>query len=164
MSFSLNFFLLIFLLGAAHGILHTVVLLFQKNRNPQRLIFSLFILSISLACLKTALQEVFPVFWSRFPVPLLFQFAWGPLLLLYTQSTLYQAFHLQRAHIALFVPSLLFDVFFRIVSQQVSIDADLRGDISLLIDAIFAVHFSYLCPSVNRHPEAIPEGLGWVLF
>ena len=143
MSFSLNLFLLTFLLGAVHGILSALVIFFQKNRNQTRIIFSLFLLSISLACLKTALQEIFPAFWSQFLLPLLFQFAWGPLLLLYTQSTLYKGFHLQRTHILLFVPSIIFDVLLKIVLQWTSIDVELRSDISFLIDFMASVHFSY---------------------
>ena len=143
MNFTLNFFLLIFLLGAVHGVLNALVIFFQKDSNQKCLIFSLFILSLSLACLKTALQEIFPVFWSQFPVPLLYQFAWGPLLLLYTQSTLYKAFRLQRTHILLFVPSVVFDFLFGIISQWVSIDTELRSDVSFLIDFIASVHFSY---------------------
>lgn len=143
MIFSLNFFLLIFLLGGIHGVLNACVIFFRKNGNGKQLIFGLFVLSLSLACLKTALQEIFPVFWLQFPVPLLFQFAWGPLLLLYTQSTLYKGFRLQSAHLILFVPSIIFDVLFRIVSQWASMDIELRSDLSLLIDFMASLHFSY---------------------
>lgn len=84
MNISLNLFHLIFLLGGIHGLLIFFAVIPKKGKSKNRLIFSLSLLSISLACLKTAPQEIFPVFWSTFPLPLLFQFAWGPLLLLYT--------------------------------------------------------------------------------
>ncbi len=142
-SFSLNIFLLIFLLGAVHGILHALIILSRKSKKEAHFIFGLLILSISLACFKTALQEVFPAFWSQFPVPFLFQFAWGPLLLLYTQSTLYRGFRFQKAHLTLFVPSLIFDVLFVVASQGASVDTDLRSDISFLVDFVAMIYFLY---------------------
>ncbi|SHG97956.1 helix-turn-helix domain-containing protein [Flagellimonas flava] len=143
MNLSLNPFQFIFLLGGVHGLLIFFAVILKKNRGKNRLIFSLFLLSISLACIKIALQEIFPVFWSTFPIPLLFQFAWGPLLLLYTRSILYNKFASTAFNFSLFIPSFLFDFLFVLVSKLGIIDLELFYQMSFIIDIAAAIHFSF---------------------
>lgn len=143
MSLSLNLFHVIFLLGGIHGLFVFFAVISKKSKSKNRLIFSLFLLSISLACLKIALQEIFPVFWSTFPLPLLFQFAWGPLLLLYTQSTLYKKFANNAFNFSLFIPSFLFDFLFVVLGKLAIIDVELYYQMSFIIDIAASIHFSY---------------------
>ena len=141
MSFSINVFQFIFLLGGIHGLLIFFATTYKQSKNNNRLIFSIFLLSISLACIKTSLQEVIPDFWSSFPIPLLFQFAWGPLLFLYTQTMLYKKFVIDNHYISLFIPSFLFDFLFVVVSKSTFIGVYYQ--LSIIIDAAAALHFSY---------------------
>ncbi len=73
-------------------------------------LLALFTLTFALASIKIVLQEQIPGFNQYFPVPLLFQFAWGPLLYLYLKSSAIAGFKLTARHLVHFLPSLLFDV------------------------------------------------------
>lgn len=159
MSLSMNLFQIIFLLGGIHGLLIFFIVISKESKKYNRFVFSIFLLSISLACIKTSLQQVIPEFGSTFPLPLLFQFSWGPLLFLYTQSTLYKEFTFNTLHIRMFIPSFLFDVVFILVWKLGIIDSVLFFQMSFFLDITASIHFSYFIFRSIRILKSYRNGL-----
>lgn len=109
MDLSFNIFQLLILVGAINGFVWSV-LIFIKRKKDVSIYLGLFVFLFTLASIKIILQEKIPYFNSHIPIPLLYQFALGPLLYLYLKSALdvnYKASGKQLWH---FLPSLLFDI------------------------------------------------------
>ena len=114
MNFSLNIFLLIFSLGVIQGLILSILVLLKKRQRLYNYYFGIFLFLLSLASAKIILQEVIPQFLDRFHFPLLFKFAFGPLLYLFVRELLYRNTKSFSAVAPHFLPVLLFDVMFRI--------------------------------------------------
>ena len=69
---------------------------------------------LSLASAKIILQETIPQFLDNFHFPLLYKFAFGPLLYLFVRELLSKNTGSSSAILPHFLPALIFDVFFRI--------------------------------------------------
>jgi AraC-like DNA-binding protein len=105
-----SFFQLLFLLSAVQGFILAGLLLAKAAKRPGNYFLGAFVLLFALASLKIVLQETISGFNFRLPLPLLYQFAFGPLLYLYAKRSLqpdHQFFHRDAWH---FLPVLLFDV------------------------------------------------------
>jgi AraC-like DNA-binding protein len=107
-----SFFQLLFLLSAVQGFLLGGLLLLKVEaaRRPGNYFLGAFVLLFALASLKIVLQENIRGFNHMLPFPLLYQFAFGPLLYLYVRSTVKTDYRFTRRDTWHFVPVLLFDV------------------------------------------------------
>lgn len=105
-----TFFQLIFLLSAVQGFILSGLILRKKSGKASTWFLGSFILAFALASLKIVLQETIPDFRYKFPVPLLYQFAFGPLFYLYVKSSLHTGFRFTAKVGWHFLPVLLFDV------------------------------------------------------
>ncbi|MCL6267192.1 helix-turn-helix domain-containing protein [Flagellimonas myxillae] len=150
MNLSLNIFQLIFILGGVHGLISSGILFYKRNKSINTILFGLFLFSVSLACIKIPIQEIFPRFNSSFPIPILYQFTWGPLLYLLILSSLYHNFKLKNTDYLLFIPSLLFDVGLRFVTLWSGVDRGTLNSVNFLVDIIAALYFLFfLVRSLN---------------
>jgi len=110
MHLDLNIFQFFILLSAVNGFVWSLRIWFtRKNRKINRLLAG-FIFLFALAGVKIVLQEHIAYFNHHLPVPLLYQFLFGPLLYLYVKMSLQPAFELSGQTRWHFLPSLLFDV------------------------------------------------------
>lgn len=114
MNISLNIFLLFFSLGAIQGFILSAFILFKRQQKRYNYYFGTFLLLLSLASAKIILQETIPQFLDNFHFPLLYKFAFGPLLYLFVRELLYKNTGSFSAILPHLVPAMLFDVFFRI--------------------------------------------------
>ncbi len=105
-----SFFQLIFLLSAVQGFILSGLILRKKSGKAGTWFLGSFILAFALASLKIVLQETIPDFRYKFPVPLLYQFAFGPLFYLYVKSSLHTGFRFTAKVGWHFLPVLLLDV------------------------------------------------------
>ncbi len=150
MKLSLNIFQLIFILGGLHGLISSGILFYKRKKPINTILFGLFLFSISIACLKIPIQEILPQFLSDFPIPVLYQFAWGPLLYLLILSSLYSNFKLKKTDFLLFIPSLIFDVGLRYITIWSDLDTEFLNIINFLADIIAALYFIFfLICSIN---------------
>ena len=143
MNFSVHPFSMIILMGGVHGLLNTAILIYRGIGDRRSVIFGALVFLLSLACLRVFLQETFPEVLSQLAIPLLYQFAWGPLLLLYTRSTLYRKFRMTKGVLLLFVPSFVFDFLSGLLLPWMPMDDGPRSIIGLVIDLLACIHFSY---------------------
>lgn len=114
LNLSFNFFLLLFSLGVIQGLILSVLVLLKKRQKLYNYYFGIFLFLLSLASAKIILQEWIPQFLDRFHFPLLYKFAFGPLLYLFVKELLYRNTKVFSAIAPHFLPVLLFDVLFRI--------------------------------------------------
>ena len=154
---TLHLILLLFTLGALQGLIHTPVMIYQSIRRREGFYLGMLLLLFALACLKTVLQEATPsvvVAW-----PLVYQFAWGPLLLLSTRYTLYEGFKWQSRLWWWFLPSIIFDAVAPFVLTVVGKSVAWTGDIAFLIDVLAFVHFGYYILQALRTLRSYQKGL-----
>ncbi len=104
-----SFFQLLFLFSALQGFILSGLILRKGTKRPASLLLASFILLFALASLKVVLQETIAGFGYS-PVPLLYQFAFGPLLYGYVRSSLDPGFAFSRKHYWHLLPVVLFDV------------------------------------------------------
>lgn len=150
MNLSLNIFQLIFILGGIHGLIKSSILLYKRKKPLNTMLFGLFLFSISIACIKIPIQEIFPQFLSNFPIPILYQFAWGPLLYLLILSSLYNNFKLKKADYLLFIPSIIFDIGLRYLTIWNVWNTEILNSINFLVDIVAALYFIFfLIRSIN---------------
>ncbi|WP_324720152.1 helix-turn-helix domain-containing protein [Salinimicrobium sp. HB62] len=114
MNITFNIFLLFFSLGAIQGFILSVLILVKRQQKLYNYYFGIFLLLLSLASAKIILQETIPQFLDNFHFPLLYKFAFGPLLYLFVRELLFKSAGSFSAIFPHFVPSLIFDVFFRV--------------------------------------------------
>ena len=150
MTLNLNIFQLIFILGGIHGLIKSSILFYKKKKPINTILYGLFLISISIACLKIPIQEIFPKFLLNFPVPVLYQFAWGPLLYLLILSSLYNNFKIKKTDYLLFIPSLILDVGLRYLTLWIGLNTEISSIIIFLTDIIAALYFTFfLIRSIN---------------
>lgn len=150
MNLSLNIFQLIFILGGIHGLINSSILFYKRKKSINTILFGLFLFSISIACLKIPIQEISPQFLSNFPIPMLYQFTWGPLLYLLILSSLYNNFKLKKTDYLLFIPSLIFDIGLRYLTIWNGLNTEILNSINFLTDIIAALYFIFfLIRSIN---------------
>lgn len=143
MKLSLNIFQLIFILAGIHGLIKSSILYYERKKPINKIVFGLFLFSISIACLKIPIQEIFPQFLSNFPIPILYQFAWGPLLYLLILSSLYNNFKLKKTDYLLFIPSLIFDIGLRYLTLWLGLNTEISSIIIFLTDIMAALYFIF---------------------
>jgi AraC-like DNA-binding protein len=85
------------------------VLIFIKKRKGSNIYLGIFVLLFSLSSVKIILQESIPYFNYYLPFPLLYQFAFGPLLYLYFKKSLTPVDRASNTFLY-FIPSVLFDI------------------------------------------------------
>jgi AraC-like DNA-binding protein len=90
------------------------LILLKKKQKRASIYFGLLLLLMSLACIKIIFQETIPDFADRFPVPLLYKFAFGPLLYLFVKELFLEKTESSGRLALHFLPVLLFDILFRI--------------------------------------------------
>lgn len=105
---------MIFSLGVIQGLILSVLILFKKKKKLYNYFFGIFLLLLSLASAKIILQETIPQFLDNFHFPLLYKFAFGPLLYLFVRELLFKNVESFLAIAPHFIPALLFDVLFKI--------------------------------------------------
>ena len=104
-SFNFYFFLAIF-----QGVIISALTLVPKSKKIQDIYLGILFLLFSLAILHTILESSIHVFNVKFPVPLNFRFAFGPLAYLHVLSIKDPYHRPQRRDLLHFVPMLLFDI------------------------------------------------------
>lgn len=109
MNISINIFQTLITLGAINGLIWSALIL--KNKKQANLYLGLLVFVFALGSIKIILQEKIPNFNHSFPIPLLYQFAIGPLFYLYIKASLDKNFKRSAQQLFHFIPSLLFDVF-----------------------------------------------------
>ena len=105
---SLNIFQILISAGAVNGVIWSV-LIFIKKRKASNIYLGIFVLLFSLSSVKIILQEKIPSFNYYLPFPLLYQFAFGPLLYLYFKKSLTPVNKTSNTFLY-FIPSVLFDI------------------------------------------------------
>ncbi|MGB7785751.1 MAG: helix-turn-helix domain-containing protein [Salinimicrobium sp.] len=114
LNLSTNIFLLIFALGTIQGFLLSLLILFKKQQKLYNYFFGTFLLLLALASAKIILQENIPGFLDDFHFPLLYKFAFGPLLYLFVKDLLYPKNTNFKAAAPHFFATLLFDILLRL--------------------------------------------------
>jgi len=109
-SISFNLFQIIILLGALNGFILSALILIKKSSTNVNIYLILFVLIFAFGSIKIVLQEEIPYFNYYLPIPLLYQFAFGPLLYLYLKSSLFSDYKFRFSLLWHFLPCLLFDV------------------------------------------------------
>lgn len=106
---SSNFY---FLLAVVQGFILSLIILFQKPQRKAHLFFGILIALFSSSLLHLILEESIHAFNSKYPIPMEFSFAYGPLAylhVLYIKNPM-KAFN--RKDLLHFLPSLLLDILF----------------------------------------------------
>jgi AraC-like DNA-binding protein len=106
---SSNFF---FLLAVFQGIILSFIICFKPKRNKPDLLFGILIFLFSLALLHLILEESIHAFNAKFPIPMDFGFAYGPLAYLHIRFIKSPSRIFKGRDFLHFVPSLLLDVLF----------------------------------------------------
>ena len=114
MNLTLNIFLVIFSFGVIQGIILSILIIFKKNQKLFNYYFGAFLLLLSLASAKIILQETVPGFLNKFHLPLLYKFAFGPLLYIFVKELLFRNTKSFSANFIHFIPTIVFDILFRI--------------------------------------------------
>ena len=105
---SLNIFQILILAGVLNGVILSTLIFRKGKRTAPDIYLGLFIVLFVLSSIKIVLQEKIPYFNYYLPLPLLYQFAFGPLLYLYFKKSLTIGDELNPFRY--FIPSVLFDV------------------------------------------------------
>lgn len=105
---------MIFSLGVIQGLILSILIIFKKEQKIYNYFFGFFLLLLSLASAKIILQETVPQFIDNFHFPLLYKFAFGPLLYLFVRELLFKNTKSFSAIAPHFIPAFLFDVLFKI--------------------------------------------------
>lgn len=144
MSISFNIFQLFILFGAINGFTCGILVFIKKQIKWVHVFLAIFVLLFALASVKIVLQEKIPYFNHQLPFPLLYQFAFGPLLYLYLKAALKGNYRFSARHLWHFLPVLVFDVvpaiyFFRLPLQQYVTQVQ---KLSFLSDILASISFS----------------------
>lgn len=110
MKIYLNIFQIIILFGTINGFVWSILIFFNKKKKQANFYLSLLLFLVSLGSIKIILQEQIENFNYILPIPLLYQFALGPLLYLYLRLSLGRPYQRYAQILINFIPSLLFDV------------------------------------------------------
>lgn len=113
MYITVNLFLIIFALGAIQGLIVASLILFKRKQPIFTYYFGALLLILALGSIKIILQEIIPDFNNWFPIPLVYQFASGPLLYLFVREALWKNAHTLRQLAPHFIPMLLIDLIYR---------------------------------------------------
>ena len=103
---SSNFY---FLVAVLQGLVLSGIILFQKPRQKPNLYLGILIFLCSLSLLHIVLEKSIHVFNAKFPVPMDFSLAYGPLIYLHVLSIIKPRGHRTRRYWLHFLPSLLLD-------------------------------------------------------
>ena len=106
---SLNIFQILFLASILNGVILSILIFRKSKRTAPEIYLGFFIVLFVLSSLKIVLQEKIPYFNYYLPIPLLYQFAFGPLLYIYFKRSLSIGNNLSFPYLY-FLPSLLFDI------------------------------------------------------
>lgn len=164
MNLSFNVFQLLILIGAVNGFVWSALIITRKQRKKINIFLGLFVLVFAMASIKIVLQEKIPNFNHELPIPLLYQFSFGPLLYLYLKSSLTDGYRFSTAQLWHFTPSLLFDLLpalllftFRFSSYTAQVEK-----LSFLSDVMAFIFFTgYWCLSFSvirqykRHTDQV---------
>jgi len=104
---SSNFY---FLIACLQGVLLAGIILFKKQRIRAHAYLGILIFLFSLSLLHLVLEESIHAFNSKFPIPMDFGFAFGPLAYLHVMEIKYPSQRQNLRNLLLFLPSLIFDV------------------------------------------------------
>ncbi len=139
----INIFQILILASALNGIILST-LIFVKKRTGANIYLGLFILLFALGCIKIVLQEKIPYFNYYIPLPLLYQFALGPLLYLYFKKSLTTDYK-PLNQLLYFIPSIVFDVLPAIIKFFIGAAYyhEQLQKISFLTDIIAFFFFTY---------------------
>ncbi|GAA3937084.1 helix-turn-helix domain-containing protein [Chitinophaga oryziterrae] len=110
MYISFNFFQLLILAGAVNGLIWSALIFVKKKGTRGNVFLGLLLLVFALGSIKIVLQEKIPYFNHYLPVPLLYQFTFGPLLYFYLKTAVTDGYRFSANRLWHFVPSLLFDL------------------------------------------------------
>ncbi|GEM_PF-2373059 len=99
-----------FLLAVIQGLVLATIIIAQPQRNKANLFFGILILLISSSLLHTVLEESIHAFNARFPVPIGYRFAYGPVAYLHVLHIRDPLRSTSRKDWLHFIPSLFFDV------------------------------------------------------
>jgi len=105
-----NIFQILILTGAVNGFVWSLLIFFKLQNGKVNHFLGAFVFLFALASIKIVLQEQIPFFNSYIPIPLLYQFTFGPLLYLYLRKSFEPNTQFSPVLYWHFLPSLLFDV------------------------------------------------------
>ncbi len=105
-----NIFQILILTGAVNGFVWSLLIFLKRQTRKVNHFLGAFVFLFALASVKIVLQEQIPYFNSYLPIPLLYQFTFGPLLYLYLKKSFEPKIPFSLSSYWHFLPSLLFDV------------------------------------------------------
>ena len=152
------------LVGAVNGFIWSALIFLKKQKKDTNTWLGFFVFVFALGSIKIILQEKIPGFNRLIPVPLLYQFVFGPLLYLYVKNSLITAQGFSRHQLWHFLPSLLFDVLpaLLLFSFPLSVQRDPFEKLSFLLDILAFIFFSrywYLSLTLIRHYQKQLNGV-----
>lgn len=106
---SSNFY---FLLAVFQGLILSSIIIFYRPRNKPNFFLGVLILLISLALLQVVLESSISAYNAKYPIPLSFRFAYGPLAYLHIIHIKDPLRSFRIKDLIHFVPSLLSDIIF----------------------------------------------------
>jgi len=111
MEIHLNIFQIVILIGTINGFVWSILIFVNKHKKLANIYLGVLLFLFSFGSLKIILQEQIRNFNYILPIPLLYQFAFGPLLYLYLRSSLGNSYKKYSQVLVYFIPSLFLDVF-----------------------------------------------------
>lgn len=165
MGASLNIFQVLILIGAINGVTWAVLLFINRANRSGSTYLAFFLFAFALGSIKIVLQEKIPSFNRLLPVPLLFQFTFGPLLYLYLKASLTGRSKFKPGQLWHFAPSILFDVLPAILLFCVAFNnyQPLLEKLSFFTDILACISFTaywLVCRRFTRH-KSLKE-MQWV--
>lgn len=104
---SSNFY---FLLAVFQGLILSGLIIFLPPRKKPHIYIGILIFLVAIALLHSVLESSIHAFNSKFPVPLSYRFAFGPLAYLHILHIKDPTRNLKRKDLLHFIPALIFDV------------------------------------------------------
>ncbi|MEM9984755.1 MAG: helix-turn-helix domain-containing protein [Bacteroidota bacterium] len=103
---SSNFY---FLLAVCQGVILASIIIFRRPMRKANLFFGLLVCLFSLSLLHLVLEESISAFNAKFPIPMEFSFAYGPLAYFHIRYIKDPQRPLRKTDLLHFVPSILLD-------------------------------------------------------
>jgi len=147
MNISVNIFQTLIALGAVNGLIWCILLL--MNKKTANVYLGLLVFVFALGGIKIILQEKIPHFNYSFPIPLLYQFAIGPLFYLYLKAALVKNYKHSVRSLLHFLPFILFDVLMFFILKRIGNIAQLEKCTFILDIAAFAFFSAYWILSIK---------------
>jgi len=167
------------LLAVFQGIILSSIICFKPKSKKPDLFFGILIFLFSLALLHLVLEESIHAFNARFPVPMDFGFAYGPLAYLHILHIKSPSRTFKKRDFLHFLPSLLLDVvlftaFFSYVGthmdwayKNVALIQTISLSISLL-GLLQLIAYTYLMIKESKQKQPLPREFkkvqGWLTF